>query len=178
MSLGCSLILLLAVCIASPFVVPARAGSRAGPSQVVADEWIEQNEARLKATNQRIWSAAELGLEERQSSEALIELLRENGFKVQRGVADMTTAFVATYGSGKPVIGILAEYDALPGLSQTAAPQREARAGADSGHGCGHSIFGTASSGAAIAVRHALEKQRLKGTIHLYGTPAEETLIG
>jgi aminobenzoyl-glutamate utilization protein B len=172
------LLFLLAISIANPFVLLA--GSRAGLSQekVVADEWIEQNEARLKATNRRIWSAAELGLEEHQSSECLIELLSENGFKVQREVADMPTAFVAAYGSGKPVIGILAEYDALPGLSQTAAPQPEARAGAESGHGCGHSIFGTASSAAAIAVRQALEKQKLKGTIRLYGTPAEETLIG
>jgi aminobenzoyl-glutamate utilization protein B len=176
----CPLILLLAGCVANPFPLPARAESLAGlsPEKLVAEEWIEQNEARLKATNQRIWSAAELGLEEHQSSEALIELLRQNGFKVQRGVADMPTAFVASYGSGKPVIGILAEYDALPGLSQTAAPQREARAGAESGHGCGHSIFGTASSAGAIAVRQALEKQKLKGTIRLYGTPAEETLIG
>ena len=95
----------------------------------MADEWIEQNEARLKATNQRIWSAAELGLEEHQSSKCLIELLSENGFKVQREVADMPTALVATYGSGKPVIGILAEYDALPGVSQEAVPEKKERPG-------------------------------------------------
>lgn len=143
-----------------------------------ADQWIVENESTLRATNQRLWSLAELGLEEHKSSEALIALLTDQGFKVEKGVAGMPTAFVASYGTGKPIIGILAEYDALPGLSQTAAAQPEARPGAENGHACGHSIFGTASTAAAIAVRQALEKHSLQGTIRLYGTPAEETLIG
>src|SRR5688500_3426288 len=106
------IVLLLTVSAASQFVFSALAGSPAAlpAPKAAADQWIEENTARLKATNQRLWSLAELGLEEHGSSECLIELLSENGFKMQRGVADMPTAFVATYGSGKPVIGILAEY--------------------------------------------------------------------
>jgi aminobenzoyl-glutamate utilization protein B len=90
----------------------------------------------------------------------------------------MPTAFIASYGSGKPVIAILAEYDALPGLSQTAEPKRTPRPEAAAGHGCGHSLFGTASAGGAAALRHAVAGAGLPGTIRLYGTPAEETLIG
>lgn len=159
-------------------LVPELFAADLPPQKQTAADWITRNESVIKKTNQRIWSLAELGLQERESSETLINLLQEHGFQIQRGAAGMPTAFVATYGSGKPVIGILAEYDALPGLSQTATPQQEPRAGAKNGHACGHSIFGTASTTAAIAVRHALEKHALPGTIRLYGTPAEETLIG
>ena len=148
------------------------------PEKATANNWIGQNESRLKAVNQRIWSLAEVGLEEQQSAATLTELLIEHGFKIERGVANMPTAFTASFGSGKPVIGILAEYDALPGLSQAVSPRQELRPGATNGHGCGHSIFGTASTAAAIALRHALEQHQLRGTVRLYGTPAEETLIG
>ena len=106
-------------------------------------------------------------------------MLRANGFTVEEGVAGMPTAFVASYGSGHPVIGILAEFDALPGLSQDAvARSARARRTSTAGHGCGHSVFGTASTAAAIAVKQALASGSLKGTIRLYGTPAEETGIG
>jgi aminobenzoyl-glutamate utilization protein B len=143
-----------------------------------AGDWIVQNEPKLTAVNRRIWQLAELGLQEHQSSALLSEWLRENGFTVEKGVAHMPTAFIASYGSGKPVIAILAEFDALPGLSQKASPLREAREDNANGHGCGHSIFGTASTAAAIALRHAMAKHNLPGTIRLYGTPAEETGIG
>ena len=146
--------------------------------KAAADEWIKANESSLKDINQRIWSLAELGLQEHKSSKILQDLLSANGFKVKRGVADMPTAFVASYGTGKPVIAILAEYDALPGVSQQAVPRKVARPDAVNGHACGHSLFGTASTAAAIAARYAMEKHGLAGTIRLYGCPAEETLIG
>ncbi len=140
--------------------------------------WVDANADVLKRTNQHIWSYAEIGLQEVRSSKELVEVLRANGFTVEEGVAGMPTAFVASYGSGHPIIGILAEYDALPGLSQQAVPERKAREGIDSGHACGHSLFGTASTGAALAVKQAIASGAIKGTIRLYGTPAEETGIG
>ena len=107
--------------------------------------WVDANGTVLNRVNRNIWTWAETGLEETKSSEELQTLLKANGFTVEAGVAGMPTAFVASYGTGKPVIGILAEYDALPGLSQDASPERTNRAGATAGHGCGHSVFGTAS---------------------------------
>src|SRR5690606_8553257 len=92
----------------------------------------------------------------------------------EAGVAGLPTAFVASYGSGEPVIGMLAEFDALPGISQTAAPRREEDPAKHSGHACGHHLFGAGSSAAAVAVRHWMEENDIKGTLRLYGTPAEE----
>jgi aminobenzoyl-glutamate utilization protein B len=149
-----------------------------------ADTWISAHADELRALNQSIWSRPELGLEEHHASGELIGFLEEAGFQVQRGVAGMPTAFVATAGSGRPIIGLLAEYDALPGMSQAAEPRRKARPDApsgtegDIGHACGHSIFGTASTGAAAAAWHAARESGTRGTIRLYGTPAEETGIG
>jgi aminobenzoyl-glutamate utilization protein B len=168
-------------CLLALAAAPQRSAAPTGAksaAKTAALSWVDANADTLRTTNQHIWTFAETGLEERRSSAELIGLLQANGFTVEAGVAGMPTAFVATYGSGRPIIGILAEYDALPGLSQTAAPERQARAGADAGHGCGHSIFGTASAGAAIAVKQAIERGAIQGTIRLYGTPAEETGIG
>ena len=148
------------------------------PAKAVALGWVDNNQQKLVDVNHAIWSHAELGLRETQSSQALSGWLSANGFTMKTGVADMPTAFVAEYGSGKPVIGILAEFDALPGLSQEAVPYRKARVVEGAGHGCGHSLFGTASTAAAIAIKQAMAKHKLKGTVRLYGTPAEETLIG
>src|SRR5512145_920049 len=134
--------------------------------------WLDSNAQTLGRVNRNIWGWAETGLEETKSSKELQDLLTANGFTVQAGVANMPTAFVATYGSGRPVIGILAEYDALPGLSQDASPERTPREGVVAGHGCGHSVFGTGSTGAAIAVKQAMAAGTVKGTIKLYGTPA------
>jgi len=147
-------------------------------AKTTALSWVEANAEALKRVNQNIWSYAEVGLEEKRSSKELIDLLKKQGFTVEEGVAGMPTAFVATYGSGSPSIGILAEYDALPGLSQDKVPERREREGARAGHGCGHSIFGTASTGAAIAVKEAIASGAIAGTVKLYGTPAEETGIG
>jgi aminobenzoyl-glutamate utilization protein B len=139
---------------------------------------IDSRTPELVAINQDIWSYAEVGLEERRSSERLASTLENAGFRVRRGVSGMPTAFVAEYGSGKPVIGLLAEYDALPELSQEAVGERRPAPGRTNGHGCGHSAFGAAVVGAALAVREAWDRHGLKGTLRVYGTPAEETLIG
>lgn len=121
-----------------------------------------------------IWEAAEVGYKEVKSSALLREELAAAGFRIDAGVAGMPTAFVATWGSGKPVIGIMGEFDALPGLSQDAVPERRARVAGGPGHGCGHNLFGVASMAAALAAKAELESRRLPGTIRFYGTPAEE----
>lgn len=124
-----------------------------------------------------IWEAAETSLQEFKSSEYLMNFAEQNGFTVEKGVAGIPTAFTATYGTGKPVIGILGEFDANAGISQKKQPIREARVPGGAGHGCGHNLFGTASLGAAIAIKEQIEKGTLKGTIVFYGTPAEETIF-
>src|SRR5690606_25077229 len=126
------------------------------------------------AIARRIWSLAELGYQEEQSSALLRSRLEAAGFEVEAGVAGMPTAFVASYGSGEPVIGILAEFDALPGLSQDSVPVRQPRPGVEAGHACGHHLFGTASTAAAIAVKEWLAQSGRPGTLRVYGTPAEE----
>jgi aminobenzoyl-glutamate utilization protein B len=122
----------------------------------------------------QIWTHAELGYIEYKSSKLLQDKLHEAGFDMKVGVAEMPTAFAASYGSGKPVIGILAEFDALPGVSQDAVPYRKERQDCSSGHACGHHLFGTASVGAGIAAKEWLQKSGRSGTIQVFGTPAEE----
>ncbi len=122
----------------------------------------------------QIWEWAEVGYQENRSSELLMKVLAREGFELRKGVAGIPTAFVAESGSGTPVIGILAEYDALPGLSQAASPGRMARVEGGAGHACGHHLFGTASVAAAIAVKGWLESTGQSGTVRVYGTPAEE----
>lgn len=122
----------------------------------------------------QIWNYAEVGFQEVKSSALLQQTLKDNGFNVQANVAGMPTAFVATYGSGSPVIGILAEFDALPGLSQNATPEKEPNSKLESGHGCGHHLFGVASAAAGIELKNYLEKNKINGTIKVFGTPAEE----
>jgi len=123
---------------------------------------------------QKIWQFAEPGYQETQSAKLLAETLERAGFVVKRGVADIPTAFTATYGEGKPVIGIMGEYDALPGLSQQAVPEQLPREGATYGHACGHHLFGAASMSAAIAIAEQIKAGNIKGTIRFYGCPAEE----
>lgn len=121
-----------------------------------------------------IWDYAELGYKENKSSALLQQTLKENGFSVEAGLAGIPTAFVATYGSGSPVIGILAEYDALPGLSQDNSPTKTPIANKSSAHACGHHLFGTGSVAAGIEIKKLLENGKLKGTIKIFGCPAEE----
>ena len=122
----------------------------------------------------QIWNFAELGYQETKSSTLLQSELSNAGFTVKAGVAEIPTAFVASWGGGKPVIAIVGEFDALPGLSQAAVPTRQPIATSIAGHACGHNLFGTASTAAAIAVKQWLESQHKTGTIRFYGTPAEE----
>ena len=122
----------------------------------------------------QIWSFAEVGYQETKSSALLQQQLRAAGFDVKAGVAEIPTAFTATWGSGKPVIAIIGEFDALPGLSQAALPDRKPLVDNGPGHGCGHHLFGTASTAAAIAVKEWMAATRQGGTLRFYGTPAEE----
>ena len=122
----------------------------------------------------QIWEWAELGYLEVKSTQLLQDHLKSEGFKVTNGVAEIPTAFIAEYGSGEPVIGILAEFDALPGISQQAIPEKKAVEEGGSGHACGHHLFGAGSVAAAVAVKNWLKETKTKGTVRLYGTPAEE----
>jgi len=154
-----------------PFVVFAQAN---GSSR---DDLISHIDGRFDQHQDialEIWDLAELGYLEERSSALLSETLEDEGFRVERGVAGIPTSFIAEAGSGQPVIAFLAEFDALPGITQTAAPEREEIPGKAGGQACGHHLFGTASLGAAVAVREWLIQNRLPGTIRVYGTPAEE----
>ena len=138
---------------------------------------IDNKKENLISISDAIWEAAETSLEEYTSSKLLMDYARENGFEVTENVADIPTAFMAKYGSGKPVIGILGEFDANAGISQKRIPKKEARIEGGAGHGCGHNLFGTASLGAAIAIKEQIEKGTIQGTVIFYGTPAEETIF-
>lgn len=139
---------------------------------------IDQNYKALTGLSDQIWAFEETAFDEIQSSKALADYAEELGFTVTRGVAEMPTAFYAEYGSGKPVIGILGEFDALPGLSQEAVPHKSPRNPGAPGHGCGHNLFGVASLGAANAVKELIQSGKIKGTVRFYGTPAEEKYFG
>ena len=134
---------------------------------------IDDNKANYSKIAQQIWSHAEMGYQESQSSALLQKTLEYEGFKITAGVAEIPTAFIATYGSGGPVIAILGEYDALPGLSQKALPYKVSNEG-KAGHACGHHLFGTASAAAAIALKNYLIAENKPGTVKFYGCPAEE----
>lgn len=135
---------------------------------------IDKNYELYSSTAQKIWDLAEIGYKEEQSSALLQDLLSKAGFKIEKGVADMPTAFIASYGQGKPVIGILGEFDALPGVSQGAVPEKKIIEGKENGHACGHHLFGTASAAAAIAIKNWSIQNKKTGTIRFFGTPAEE----
>lgn len=136
---------------------------------------IEPHYEEYKTMALQIWKYAEVGFKEVKSSGLLQKTLSDNGFQVQSNVAEMPTAFVASYGSGKPVIAILAEFDALPGLAQEAIPEKKAIAGQEAGHACGHHLLGTGAVGAGIALKKLIAEKKLKGTIKVFGCPAEES---
>jgi aminobenzoyl-glutamate utilization protein B len=135
---------------------------------------IDSTQAAYEEIASKIWNWAELGFKEEQSAALLQAKLKAEGFSVEAGVAGMPTAFIASYGSGAPVIAILAEYDALPGVSQEATPVRKERPNCSAGHACGHNLFGAASVEAAVSVKNWLKATGHAGTIRLYGCPAEE----
>ena len=139
---------------------------------------VEKHQQELIALSDQIWGFAEIAMRETKSSKVLADYAEAQGFKVTRGVAEIPTAFIAEFGKGKPIIGVLGEFDALPGLSQKAQPTKEALAAGAPGHGCGHNMFGAGSLGAALAIKELIAAGKLKGTIRFYGTPAEEDLAG
>ncbi|MCL5280364.1 MAG: amidohydrolase [Planctomycetes bacterium] len=161
------------------------AGEQKGASTIRAEkkfvlDWLSQPAVVKKfgEISEAIWRYAELGLQEFKSSGLLVKTLENEGFHVDTGLAGMPTCFVASYGTGQPVIGILAEFDALPTLSQKGeVPNKEPLVEGAPGHGCGHNLMGSAATATAIAVKRCMEKYHLRGTIKLFGSPAEETLI-
>lgn len=161
------------VLILSMFVMGSFASDGFAQKNRLAESIQNRDVETWKAAKQ-IWEWAEPGYQETKSSKLLADMLERNGFQVERGVAQIPTAFVATAGSGTPVIGILGEYDALPGLSQKAVPVREAAQPGGYGHGCGHHLFGVASASAAIAIAEQIRAGQIKGTVRYYGCPAEE----
>lgn len=139
---------------------------------------IDRKYKELTALSNKIWSYEEIAFQEDQSSRDLSAYAEAQGFRVTRGVGEIPTAFTAEYGSGKPVIGILGEFDALPGLSQKPVPVKDPVHEGGAGHGCGHNLFGVASLGAATAIKQLIDEGKLQGTIRFYGTPAEEKYFG
>ncbi len=165
-------------CIAAAFATAALAApptavhAQNGHDAVVAH--VEAGAAQYAGIAQQIWDLAEVGYQEVESSALLRGALAASGFSIEEGVAGMPTAFVASWGSGSPVVGILAEFDALPGITQDRSPERSARPEMGAGHACGHHLFGAGSVAAALAVKAWLEESGTPGAVRLYGTPAEE----
>jgi aminobenzoyl-glutamate utilization protein B len=156
------------------------AATAAAPSAVkrAAVASVDKHAADLTGLSDKIWEYAETALREHKSSKALADYAEQQGFTVTRGVSGMPTAFVARFGSGRHVIGIMGEYDALPGVSQKAIAEKSPLVEGAPGHGCGHNLFGAASLGAALAIKEQIAAGKLKGTIVFYGTPAEEAVGG
>jgi len=169
---------LLACLLICVFVLAPAAAAEIEPAKVLAVAAVDAHRAELIELADQVWSYAEIALHETRSAALLADLLAENGFRVERGVADMPTAFVASFGDGRPIIGVLGEYDALPGISQRAQPIQEPLEPGAAGHGCGHNLLGTAGLGAALAIKELIAAGELHGTIRYYGTPAEETVGG
>lgn len=169
-------LLLIVFCLLAIFAVAQKPKSNPNKDAIIKS--VENHQAELIKLSDQIWAFAETALREHKSSKVLADYAEAQGFKVKRGVAGMPTAFTAEYGSGKPVIGIMGEYDALPGISQKAQPTKEALLTGAGGHGCGHNLFGAGSLGAAVAVKELIQQGKLKGTVRFYGTPAEESVGG
>lgn len=141
-------------------------------------ERVENHAGDLTDLSDAIWEFAEIAFLEDQSAEALSNFAEQHGFTVARGVGEIPTAFTAEYSNGDgPIIGIMGEFDALPGLSQETVPYKSPLIDAAPGHGCGHNLFGVASLGAAITIKELLESGELQGTVRFYGTPAEEKFL-
>jgi aminobenzoyl-glutamate utilization protein B len=169
----------LAILIVALF--PVLATAQQGPADALKSSVVASIEAQAESLTQlsdEIWAHAEIAFRESESADALVRHAKAHGFEVTRGTAGIPTAFVAEYGSGTPVIGIMGEFDALPGLSQAAVPERSPLEEGAPGHGCGHNVFGAASLGAAVAIKELIARGELEGTIRYYGTPAEEKFFG
>jgi aminobenzoyl-glutamate utilization protein B len=166
-----------AVCAASFITIavsfPAMAHGQSVPHQQI-EKLVDQQAADYVKASKAIWDYAEMGYHEGKSSALLQSNLKQAGFRIQSGVGDEPTAFIASYGSGLPVIGILGEFDALPGLSQAAVPDRMPVTVGAPGHGCGHNLLGAGAALAAVALKEYMEANHITGTLRYYGTPAEE----
>lgn len=157
----------------------ARADTALSQEKRQVIEHVDALQEHISDMSMELWNYSEIALRETRSAEFLAAILEEEGFAVTRGVADMPTAFVAEWGTGSPVIGILAEYDALPDIGNDPVPLQQPRAdGHPHGHGCGHNLFGAGSVGAAIALKRTMQANGIPGTVKLFGSPAEETLVG
>lgn len=168
----------LVACLCFAFVAGYSQKSKPNADKQFVIQSVDKHQAELVKISDQIWAFAETALKEHQSAKALSDYAEQQGFRVKRGVSQMPTAFIAEFGSGKPIIGIMGEFDALPGISQKAQPTREALVAGGGGHGCGHNLFGAGSLGAAVAVKELIEQGKLKGTVRFYGTPAEEAVGG
>lgn len=147
-------------------------------SEEMALNYLDERANLLISLSKDIWDHPQIGLRETYGSKLIADQLEKEGFSVKRGVAGLPTAFIASWGWGKPILGILGEYDALPDLSQKASSEREPAEQGGSGHACGHNLLGVGSLGAALALKEAMQKKKIKGSVRYYGCPAEETLIG
>jgi len=167
----CLFIIILLLCV-SPSVISAKV-KKNKTTETSGYAYLNDSFSLYDSLQKSIFRFAETGYNEEKSSQLLIKHLEYSGFTVESGVADIPTAFIASYGSGKPVIGILAEYDALPGMSQDTVPYKQPIVEGDNGHGCGHNILGTAGVAAAVAISRYLAEGH-QGTVKLFGCPAEE----
>ena len=140
----------------------------------IALQWVNKNEELLIDLHQKIWELAEVGLQEIKTAKMLTDILEKVGFKVEKSIAGMPSAFVASYGEGDPVIGIMGELDALPGISNKPVPYKDPLVEGGAGHGCGHNGYATTALGGALAVKAAMDQGLVKGTIKMFGCPAEE----
>jgi aminobenzoyl-glutamate utilization protein B len=159
------------LCALIPFAFPICAAAAEADDII---KFVDSRYEQTAALARDLWEFAEVGYQEVRSSALIKETLAAEGFEIDSGLAGIPTAFVATFGTEGPVIGILAEYDALPGINQDDVPIRDPIEGKTAGQACGHNLFGAGSVGAAIAVKHWLEETGTPGVIRLYGTPAEE----
>lgn len=166
----------LLVCVT--FVASAQKRGKISKNKQAVINAVDNHSAAFIEMSDKIWSYEEVAFEESKSAQVLIDYAKANGFTVEEGVAEIPTAFVASYGSGEPIIGILGEFDALPGLSQKTVPTKNPLNDGGAGHGCGHNLFGVGSLGAAVAVKELIEAGKIKGTVRFYGTPAEEKYFG
>ena len=167
----------LLVLVAAP-VFHVAAQKKINPNKDAVIKSVDVRNNELITMSDKIWAFAETALKEKQSSKLLSDYAEAQGMHVERGIAGMPTAFIASYGSGKPIVGILGEFDALPGISQKPQPVKEPLVQGGAGHGCGHNLFGVASLAAAIGIKELIQQGKLKGTVRFYGTPAEEAVGG
>ncbi|MEJ2538642.1 MAG: amidohydrolase [Gemmatimonadota bacterium] len=168
-----------ALCLAATLLTAPLAAQSVDEGKQSAFDHAVALEELVSGMSMELWDYAEIALQESRSAAYLAGILEEEGFTVERGVAGMPTAFVASWGSGTPILGVLAEYDALPNIGNAPVPARNPRDdGHIHGHGCGHNLFGAASVASAIAIKRMMDDHGTAGTVRLYGTPAEETVVG